>query len=327
MLIAGSQDGVYAVTGVLDGEGATADRVLDAGATMRVRQFPAFDGVFAATRTGLYHSLDGEAWTDLGVPTEAVYSVGASPDGRLYAGTQPAAIYVAEADGGAGLDALEWRQLDGVQSLPSRDDWRLPRHDDLAHVRDVHVHPDAPDRVVAGVEVGGVHVSEDGGETWTERRGEVDDDVHELRVVGPEEFVAATGFGLFRSTDAGRSWTQLNRDADQQYVRSVFATDDAVYAGTALSNTTTWTEDDADPALFVLEDDTSAQRVDHPRPGETVTGMTAVDGGVVAATHHGTLLVQERAATGGDAEWRVAGSLPVDRQLDSSYTPLAWVEA
>lgn len=319
MLIAGSQDGVYAVKGLFDGSDVTAERVLDGAATMRVRQFDGVSGVFAATVTGLYHSPDGSEWRDLGVPTRKVYSVGWSPAGTLYAGTRPAAVYATAAESGELPESLDWRELEGFQELPSRDDWRLPRHDDLAQVRDVYVHPDAPDQVVAGVEVGGVHVSEDGGETWTERDAGVHDDVHELRVLGPSEFVAATGYGLYRTTDAGRSWTRLEDAHDQRYVRSLFAHEGDAYAGAALAHTSTWVEDDADPALFASRDGAPAEAVDHPRPGETITGMTAVEGDVVAATHEGTLLLE-----GADG-WTVAGSLPVDRQLESSYTPLAWV--
>jgi hypothetical protein len=331
MLLAGSEEGLYRLADVGESEATNAQNVLDAGAVERVRQFEGFDGVFAATRSGLYHSLDGDEWTDLGVPREGVYAVGASPDGRLYAGTRPAHVYVAQptdgTDGDSSEDAaalreLSWRELEAFQELPSRDEWRLPRHENLAQVRDVHVHPDAPNRVVAGVEVGGVHVSDDGGETWTERRGDTHDDVHELAVVTPDEFVAATGFGLFRTEDAGRSWTRLDEGYEQRYFRSVFAVGGDVYAGSALAHTSTWDDEDADPALFVWRDGETIELVDTPRPDETVTGMTTIgdDGRLVAATHRGTVLVREH------ENWAVAGSLPVSDGFAGSYTPLSWFE-
>ncbi|WP_440008634.1 WD40/YVTN/BNR-like repeat-containing protein [Halomicrococcus sp. SG-WS-1] len=321
MLIAGSDAGIHQIADI-EGPGDTTVRnVLDAGSVVRVRKFEAFEGAFAATETGLYHSPDGTEWTKLAVPREKVYAVGASPDGRLYAGTRPAHVYVAQASGeDDSLHELEWQELRGFQELPSRDEWRLPRHENLAQVRDLHVHPAAPDRVVAGVEVGGVHVSDDRGETWTERREGVDDDVHELRVVGPDEFVAATGFGLFRTADAGRSWTPLDQGHEQRYFRSVFPVDGEIYAGGALAHTATWEDDDADPALFVFRDGETVEQVEHPRPDETITGMTAVDGAVVAATHRGTVLMRRRDG------WTVAGSLPVSGQLAGSYTPLLWFD-
>ena len=321
MLVAGTDDGVYRMTGIGEPGETIVRSVLDAGSVMRIRSFDGLDGTFAATETGLYRSLDGDEWTDLDVPREKVYAVGASPDGRLYAGTRPAGVYVArESDGGDLRRGVEWRELDGFQELPSRDEWRLPRHENLAQVRDLHVRSAAPDRVVAGVEVGGVHVSDDGGETWTERRKGVDDDVHELRVVGPEEFVAATGFGLFRTTDAGRSWTRLDRGYEQRYFRSVFTVGGDVYAGGALAHTATWEDEDADPTLFACRDGETVEPVEHPRPDETVTGMTAVDGALVAATHRGTVLLRGRDG------WTVVGSLPVSGERAVGYTPLSWVD-
>ncbi|MFT4882560.1 MAG: hypothetical protein ACI8U4_000054 [Natronomonas sp.] len=323
MLLAGTADGLYRITGLDDMGETTTEVALDAGAVMRIRSFDAFEGVFAATETGLYYAADGaeNGWTNLGVPREKVYAVGAGPDGRLYAGTRPAHLYVAETADRTGLDdELEWRELDAFQDLPSRDDWRLPRHENLAQVRDVHVPSGASERVVAGVEVGGVHVSDDGGETWTERRDVVHDDIHELHVIGPEEFVAATGFGLFRTTDAGRSWTRLDEGYDQRYFRSVFAVDGAIYTGSALAHTATWDEADADPELFVSRAGESLEPVAHPRSDETVTGITAIGGAPVAATHHGTVL------RGQDGDWTVAESLPVTDDFAGSYTPLLWVE-
>lgn len=320
MLLAGSEDGLYRLRNIDGPDDPTVETALDAGTIMRLRAFDAFDGVFAATETGLYHSLDGREWTNLNVPQEKVYSVGAAPDGRLYAGTRPAHLYVAE--GGGSLDGsadLEWRELDGFQDLPSREEWRLPRHENLAQVRDVHVLPEAPERVIAGVEVGGVHVSDDGGETWTERRGDAHDDVHELAVLGPEEFVTATGFGLFRTTDAGQSWTRLDEGYDQRYFRSTCVVDGDIYAGSAMAHTATWEEADADPELFVSRDGDALEPVDHPRPEETVTGITGIDGTPVAATHRGTVLR-------GDGDWTVIGSLPATDDFAGSYTPLLWVE-
>jgi hypothetical protein len=321
MLIAGSEDGIYQLTGIDDPGETSVRNVLDPGSVRRVRTFDAFEGVFAATETGLYHSTDGTEWTELGVPRDQVYAVGASPDGTLYAGTRPAHVYAARPSGENDLSReVEWRELRGFQELPSRDEWQLPRHENLAQVRDLHVHPASPDCVVAGVEVGGVHVSSDGGETWTERREGPHDDVHELHVVGPDEFVAATGFGLFRTTDAGRSWTRLDDGHEQRYFRTAFSVDGDIYAGGALAHTATWEDDVADPALFVCRDGESIEQVDQPRSDGTVTGMTAVDGAVVAATHRGAVIRQRPDG------WVVVESLPAPDGFAGSYTPLCWFD-
>jgi photosystem II stability/assembly factor-like uncharacterized protein len=320
MLIVGSEDGIYRLSTLEASTDRTAERLLDSGPVMRLRQFDEFDGLFAATERGLYHSQRGDEWTDLNVPEQQVYAVGARREGRLYAGTRPAHLFVAEPGPDDPTGQVAWRELDGLQSVPSRDEWRLPRHENLAQIRDVHAPTDADDRIVAAVEVGGVHVSDDGGETWTERRDGVHDDVHELRVTGPDEFVAATGFGMFRTTDAGRSWTRLDEGYEQRYFRSVVSVDDAIYAGAAMAHTATWDDADADPALFVCRDGERLERIEHPCPSETITGLAAADGAVVAGTHRGTVLARR-----GD-DWTMAGALPVDDDFAGSYTPLLWID-
>ncbi len=326
MLLVGSDDGVYQVHSLDDSGPAT--RSLESGRVERLRQFDALPGIFAATKTGLYHSTDGEAWTDLGVPEEAVYSVGAHPDGdRLYAGTRPAHVFEASLDRGDADatphgDGLDWERNEGFDDIESRDEWRLPRHDNLAQVRDLHFDPAAESRLVVGIEVGGVYVSDDAGETWTERSDGTHDDVHELHVAGPETYVAATGYGCFLTEDAGRSWTRLDESYEQRYFRSAFEHGGRVYVGGALENSSTWNDPDADPELFAL--DVAAgdfERVPIPAADETVTGMTAADGHLIVATHRGSAFVHRGGA------FEAAGQFPISDDHTGRYTPLTWLES
>lgn len=241
----------------------------------RVRQFDAVDGVFAATADGLYYSTDGRDWTDLGVPREPVWAVTVSPEGdRLYAGTVPAHVYVTPLPpDGIAPQHLDWRELDGFQDLPSRDEWGVPRHDNQARVRDLCIHEASPNRLVAGVEPGGVLVSTDGGETWAERKAGVHDDIHSLHVVADGEYLAATGRGLYRTRDAGHSWTRLDEHVEQRYFRTVYQYEGAVYAsGACVPPSNYWDTEAADPVLFEMDDGTSLDRVDAPCGDEVVVG-------------------------------------------------------
>ncbi|WP_135830505.1 WD40/YVTN/BNR-like repeat-containing protein [Halorussus halobius] len=299
MLLAGANDGVYRAA---EPRFDDAERVLDSDRAMRVRRFDGWDGVFAATTSGLYRSTDGgDSWTDLSVPREEVYSVLGDPAGeRLYAGTHPAHLYVSDDEGET------WRELEGFQDLPSREEWHTPRHRDEAHVRSLRAHPDAPGRVVAGVEVGGVHVSDDGGETWTERKRGVHDDVHHVLLVGPDEYVASTGNGLYRTTDAGRTWTRLDGGLDRRYFREAFVHDGRFYAAAARSSPGTWRgERGADAALFEADAPGSELRpVRYPgEPEAVVLAWTAHDGAVVAGTNDGDVLVRT------DGEWVDGGRI------------------
>lgn len=298
-LVLGTEDGVYRTS---DPGFDDATQVVDAGRVMRVRRFAGADGVFACSKTGLYRSTDaGETWSELGVPRDEVYSALVSPDGeRLYAGTHPAHLYVSEDGGGS------WRELEGFQELPSREEWFTPRHRNEAHIRSLGAHPDAPGRVVAGVEVGGVHVSEDRGETWTERRDGVQDDVHHVLVRGPEEYVASCGDGLYRTRDAGQSWTRLDGGLDHRYFREALSHDGRLYAAAARSSPGTWRgESGADAGLFVSEDDgESFGTVAYPgEPEEVVLAWGVVDGHVVAGTNEGRLLRET------DGGWETSGRI------------------
>jgi photosystem II stability/assembly factor-like uncharacterized protein len=307
MLLAGTYDGVFRADGPRFDD---AEQVLDADRVMRVRRFDAWDGAFAATKSGLYRTTDGgDSWSDLGgearsaseserggttreqLPREEVYSVLGDPAGeRLYAGTHPAHLYVSEDAG------KTWRELDGFQDLPSREEWHTPRHRNEAHVRALRAHPDAPGRVIAGVEVGGVHVSDDKGETWTERKQGVHDDIHHVLVLGPDEYVASTGNGLYRTRDAGENWTRLDESLDQRYFREAFVHDDVLYVAAAQSSPGTWQgQDGAEAALFESPDGgDSFEALDYPgRPEEVVLAWTTHDGEVVAGTNDGRIAVRD----------------------------------
>ncbi|MEZ3115913.1 WD40 repeat domain-containing protein [Halobaculum sp. MBLA0147] len=313
MLLVGTDDGVYAVREASGSRTARVRKRLGVGRVHRLRRFDGVEGVFAATSSGLYHGGDGDEWTALSVPREQVYAVGCDPaTGRLFAGTRPAHVYVADAVAADGTvaDTPAWTEITAIQELPSRDEWRLPRHDDLAQIRDVVYDGD---RLAVGVEVGGVVVGEDGSYRSTEG---VYDDVHELSVTGPGAYVAATGSGLYRTDDAGETWDRLDEDVPQRYFRRVHAVGDTVYAAGALANSSTWNDPDADPALYAVDGD-GLRHVPLPRDDETVTGMTTVDGSLVAVTHLGGVFHRR-----GDG-WRELPAVPVvEGRVAGRYTPV-----
>ncbi|MDH5019513.1 WD40/YVTN/BNR-like repeat-containing protein [Halobacterium rubrum] len=323
MLLVGSDDGVHAATGVPDAGPVDATHVLDAGQAMRVETFDAVDGVFAATTNGLYHSGDGTEWTDLGVPDGAVYCVGAD-DGRLYAGTRPARLFAAAIPADHIEEGLAWRELDAFDALADREAWGIDRHDGVSQVRDVRSPAGASGRLVVGVEVGGVFVSEDGGETWTDRRvtgfdAPHLDDVHHVEVESPDTWVAATGSGLCRTTDAGRSWARLDNGHRQTYFRESLAHDGRIYAGGSPSPPGGW-RDDRDHALFESTGGESLTAVESPVPEEVAVGWTVVDGDVYAVTNRGTLI--RRSVDG----WRRTGTVPHAESVHGRTQPLAWVK-
>lgn len=206
----GTHDGLYRAPA---GPFESAERVLDCGTVHAVR--PAPGGVLAATDGGLYRRRDGD-WHDAGVPRAPVTAVAVAPDGgHCYAGTYPARIYRRPvADWTAPL-ADAWQASDSFRALPDRDRWaaRSPRTEG-AQVRALAVAESDPDRLLAGVEVGGVVESPDRGTTWTDRSTGVHDDVHHLLVRGgdPPTVVASCGNGLYQTPLPGQRWHRLDTD-------------------------------------------------------------------------------------------------------------------
>lgn len=324
MLYAGSDDGVYRLAGLREGTETQPEKVLDAEQVFRLRRFDGVPGVFATAEDGLYHTFDGAGWNAVPHPREQVYAVAAGHDGRLYTGTRPAEVYVAEADGSVPTDSGTWTELRGLRELGSELDWGLERHGNQAQVRSLTTHPKVPERLVSGVEVGGVHLSDDGGATWTSRRiagfdAPHTDDIHHLAMPGPETLVASTGSGCYRSTDAGRSWDRLDENHRQRYFREVLVHEGRIYAGAAPASSSSW-ESDPDHALFEADAGGTFTRVESPAPDEHPIGWTVVNGAPVVACHRGTLLHRN----GGN--WSVVGSVPTPGDVRGRYLPLAWFE-
>ncbi len=195
--------------------------------------------LYAGTQHGPYRSADrGERWERLGFPDPGmvVWSILIHPtDPRiLYLGTAPAAVYRSD-DGGD-----TWRRLPNAK-LPER----VPMTFATRVIR-LAADPSRPDDLYAGLEVGGVMRSQDGGESWTDcsldllRLAErphlksriVSDteiegmmDTHALCVSAaqPGTVFLALRMGLFKSTDRGATWEdmEIGRFSPLTYARDV----------------------------------------------------------------------------------------------------------
>ena len=166
---------------------------------------------------GLFRSEDGgKGWERLsGIEHPRVTSVAVSPvDRALYAGTEPSTLFVSR-DGGA-----SWRELEGLKNLPSAPTWSFPPRPWTSHVRAIALSHEDPNPVVAGIELGGVVRSADGGETWEDQRPGAYADCHNLAAhpAAPETLYEAAGGGFAESGDFGESWEAADAGMDRWYV-------------------------------------------------------------------------------------------------------------
>jgi photosystem II stability/assembly factor-like uncharacterized protein len=166
---------------------------------------------------GLFRSKDGgESWERLsGVEHPRITSVAVSPaDGAIYAGTEPSSLFVSR-DGGE-----SWRELEGLKNLPSAPTWSFPPRPWTSHVRAIALSHKDPNLVVAGIELGGVVRSPDGGETWEDQRPGAYADCHNLAAhpAASERLCEAAGGGFAESGDFGESWEAADAGMDRWYV-------------------------------------------------------------------------------------------------------------
>jgi BNR/Asp-box repeat len=195
--------------------------------------------IYAGTSIGPYRSTDGgDTWRPLAFsgPEREVWSLLFHPRTPevMYAGTAPVAVYRSR-DGGDSWTRLERLRAPGrvAMSFPCR-------------VTRLAADPGAPDELYAGLEVDGVMRSLDGGESWddvshdlvklaerphlrsrivsdTEIEGMMDS--HALCVSGalPGTVFLATRMGLFRSSDRGSTWEdmEIGRFSPLTYARDV----------------------------------------------------------------------------------------------------------
>lgn len=195
--------------------------------------------IFAGTNHGPYRSSDGgDHWEKLGFPDlgMTVWSMLFHPTNPqiMYLGTAPAAVYRSDNGGDT------WRRLPNARQTE-----RVQMGFDSRLIR-MTVDPSNPDEIYAGVEVGGLMRSLDGGESWTDcseqlvtlaerphlkskigsdtaAEGMLDTHALTMSAAQPGTVFLAVRMGLFRSTDHGMSWEdmEVGRFSPLTYARDV----------------------------------------------------------------------------------------------------------
>jgi photosystem II stability/assembly factor-like uncharacterized protein len=259
--------------------------------------------LLVGTRDGaLLSSDDGASWRRADLPEPDVFSVAiGAGDGTLYAGTEPSRLFRSR-------DGEHWDELAALQAIPSRERWSYPPRPWTSHVRWIAPDPHDPDRLLVGIELGGLMRTDDGGQTWADHRPGAQRDVHALawHPTEPGRAYEAAGGGAAWSHDGGETWEPADEGRDRHYTWAL-AVDPADpgrwYVSAAPGPFEAHGSRPARAALYRWSDEGPWEEVDLglPRPLEAMPYALAwSDGRLVAGLRDGRLLESE---DGGDT-WR-----------------------
>ena len=157
-----------------DGASWTAELTLEGAGVQCVAANHAHALVGTRERGALVSADAGRTWRQIDLPEPNVLSVAISAaDGALYAGTEPSRLFVAR-DGGS------WTELEALQDIPSRERWSFPPRPWTHHVRCIAPDPHRAERLLVGIELGGLMYTEDGGVSFSDHRPGAKRDAHSL---------------------------------------------------------------------------------------------------------------------------------------------------
>jgi hypothetical protein len=196
-----------------DGRSWTAETALEGVGPQCV----AVDGdrVLVGTRgRGAFLSDDaGLTWEPMQIPEADIFAVAiSSADGALYAGSEPSRLFVAR-------DGARWVELEALQDIPSRPRWSFPPRPWTHHVSRIAPDPHHAERLLVGIELGGLMYSGDGGAGFTDHRPGAKLDVHGIAWHPRAEGRAyqAAGDGAAWSRDGGRTWEAADAGRTLRY--------------------------------------------------------------------------------------------------------------
>jgi len=221
--------------------------------------------------------------------------------GKLLVGTMPAALYRMSNSG--------WQEIKAVRQGATGGTFP-PNPDLAARTRVLTVEQKPGGRLYAGIEVGGILVSDDDGQSWqSANAGLTDLDIHQIlpSKKTPGLVVAACGEGISRSTDRGGHWEKVTPAGNRTYGNAL-AEDDigTIYMGITQDRPRTWTHAGrANTAIFKSKDGADWELLTEKMSGGVMDICAVPDAnGVLIATADGEIVSVDES---GDAQTVIRG--------------------
>jgi photosystem II stability/assembly factor-like uncharacterized protein len=240
--------------------------------------------------SGLFYTDNGGArWkrAEPNTPKMMLFSALALNDGVMV-GTIPSAVYRSKNGG--------WEELAGVRINSAGANFP-PSPELQSRTRYLTYDPAAPARLYAGIEVGGMLISDDSGYSWKPaNEGLTDMDIHEVLAseANPGMVYLACGEACFRSLDRAAQWENISPRTHDYGTAVAEDKKGVVYLGCAKGRPNLWIrEEGANAAIFRSADKgaTWEKITDNLKGGVMHMCPTPDGNAMLAGTSDGSLLV------------------------------------
>ena len=240
--------------------------------------------------SGMFVTDDGgKDWTraNPNVPCLTMSSMLAL-SGKLLVGTMPAALYCT-------TEGTGWQELKGVRQGAIGGTFP-PNPEFPARTRVLTREKDNGGRLFAGIEVAGILVSDDDGQSWQAANdGLTDPDIHQIlpSKKTPGLVITACGEGVSRSIDRGSHWQKVTPAGGRTYGNALAEDDNGtIFLGITRDRPRTWTRAGrAHTAIFKSTDGANWELLTEKMSGGVMDVCASVDGnGVLVATADGEVV-------------------------------------